>query len=443
MPLRKWFLTFFFGIAVTLYADGQSTDFILHRFQLSDGAGPQGSLIADAQENLYGVTYAGGSGTCTYNELPSGCGIIFELSRMPGIGWSEQTLYEFQGGNDGAFPMAGLIFDGLGNLYGTTSAGGVGCGAGVDGGCGTVFELSPPMQAGGPWNETVLYRLTGESDGYGPTGSLLFDSAGDLYGTTQRGSSGGVGTVFELTPPQPGGSWNEITLHSFDPSQPGGDGARPSAGLVFDTAGNLYGTTLYGGTTNGNCISCGTVFRLRPPESPGAAWTEEIVHSFQGAPDGQGPEGDLIIVRGDLVGTTVNGGETNAGAVFEVTQSSQGVTEAVLYSFQGGSDGEDPVAGLLVDGAVNLYGTTISGGNCTDPHGCGTVFQLMPPQSPKGTWTKNTLYTFQGGSDGAYAPGGLLLGQGWLVGLTTQGGGSQNCSTNGVIGCGTVFAVRQ
>ncbi len=225
---------------------GQNNYAVLHRFHLNDGAGPQGALVADSQENLYGVTFAGGSGACTYNKLPSGCGTVFELTPLPGGGWSQQTLYTFQGGGDGAFPMAGLAFDQTGNLYGTTSVGGIsGCGFGVDAGCGTVFELSPPLQQGGPWTETVLYRFTNGDDGSSPEGSLILDIAGNLYGTSLDGTLG-YGAIFELAPSS-GGSWVENTLHDFDPSS--GDGGIPSGGLLFDAIGNLYGATQIGGGT--------------------------------------------------------------------------------------------------------------------------------------------------------------------------------------------------
>ncbi len=435
------FILLFFMTAGVLIAQNQIT---LHRFHLKDGAGPQGGLIGDAQQNLYGVSYAGGNGNCLYGNLPSGCGTVFELSPVSGGGWMEQVLYNFQGGNDGLFPMAGLIFDQSGNLYGTTSAGGMGCGFGPDSGCGTVFELRPPSQPGGSWTETVLYRFTGGADESYPTGSLLFDSLGNLYGTTQ--GNGSFGTVFELTPSSPGNPWVETTLHVFDPSQHGGDGESPHAGLVFDGAGNLYGTTADGGVTNANCsFGCGTVFQLRPPASPDGNWTEKIAYSFQGGLDGEHPFGNLSYIRGTLVGTTIRGGQHGWGTVFQVAQSLQGVSETILYSFQGGSDGGLPVASLVPDSMFNLYGTTEVGGsaNCASNDGCGSVFQLVPPVSPGSAWSENILYAFQGGNDGSSPEGALVLSGNWLVGLTVLGGGSQACNTANLNGCGVAFAVRK
>ncbi len=415
-------------------------DVVLHRFQLSDGAFPVGALIADTQQNLYGVTYVGGNGKCTvYPLLPSGCGTVFELTRSAGGGWSETVLYEFQGGSDGAFPEAGLVFDQAGNLYGTTEGGGLSQAC-----CGTVFELSPPAQPGGDWIEAILYRFTAYTDGAEPLGRLIFDQAGNLYGTTSAGgeSLDCCGTVFELSPPaQPGGDWTETTLHIFGFYQPD-DGESPTAGLIFDKSGSLYGTTQLGGDSGFD----GTVFQLRPPNHPGGRWSENI-YSFKGGPaDGSQPEGDLIWVRGSLVGTTSGGGSDNSGIVFQIGPSPTGITESVLYTFQLGNISGTVTSGLVADSALNLYGTTGGGEatNCDSGFGCGTVFQLMPPSSPGGAWTQNVLYSFQGGSDGAVPErSALLLSGDWLLGVTAEGGGSAACNPDGADGCGTAFAVRK
>lgn len=244
---RGWFRLRGFGVADLLsfacsaFVAAQN-DVVLHRFHLSDGAYPQGALIGDAQQNLYGVTYVGGNGKCTvYPLLPSGCGTVFELTRSAGGEWKQTVLYEFQGGSDGAFPGAGLLFDQACNLYGTTVGGGLSQAC-----CGTVFELSPPAQPDGDWSETILYRFTAYTDGAEPLGRLIFDQAGNLYGTTAAGgqSFDCCGTVFELSPPAIGDDWTETTLHIFLLSQP--DGESPSAGVTFDKSGSLYGTTRAG-----------------------------------------------------------------------------------------------------------------------------------------------------------------------------------------------------
>jgi uncharacterized repeat protein (TIGR03803 family) len=417
------------------YSSAQD-EVVLHKFHLgTDGGDPTGSLIADSLGNLYGATDAGGGGNCTYNGFPSGCGTVYELTSSPGGGWSESVIYAFQGGSDGQFPFYGLVFDQAGNLYGVTTLGGLGG--------GTVFELSPPTQSGGSWVESVLYRFTGGSDGSYPRCALVLDQAGNLYGTTND-QGAGYGTVFEVSPPVSGGSWSEKTLHTFDP-QRHTDGAYPIAGLVFDKSGNLYGTTGAGGSKGCNDNDgCGTVFQLRPPKSPNGVWIENIVYIFEGSADGAYPSGNLILEKGTLLGTAVEGGLYGMGTVFQIIPTDGGAIENTLYSFQGGDDGETPDAGLIADASSDLYGTTFEGGGCiSDPYGCGTVFLLSPPQLPSETWTEKVLYAFQGGDDGQGPDGNVLLTSGWLVGVTVQGGGNQACDTNGIKGCGEVFAIRK
>jgi uncharacterized repeat protein (TIGR03803 family) len=227
-------------------------------------------------------------------------------------GWSEKVLHSFND-TDGAYSSAGLIFDKNGNLYGTTLEGGdYGCSAS---GCGTVFELTPT--AGGGWTETVLLNFNG-SDGSGPQAGLIFDAAGNLYGTTVGGGTNcppfGCGTVFELTPTA-GGGWTEKVLHSFGN---GTDGANPFAGLIFDAAGNLYGTTYGGGTYRCGASGCGTAFELTP--AAGGSWTETVLYSFSRGNDGFEPEAGLIFdSAGNLYGTTAVGGTYDGGTVFELT----------------------------------------------------------------------------------------------------------------------------
>ena len=295
---------------------------------------------------------------------------------------NETVLYSFTGTNgDGAQPTAGLIMDSAGNLYGTTQFGGVtSCFSDrIPPGCGTVFKLDPSG------NETVLHSFTGTNgDGANPAASLIMDSAGNLYGTTQLGgitsgncpNSGtnttapppvGCGTVFKLDP-----SEHETVLYSFTLTN--GDGAQPVAGLIMDSAGNLYGTTPYGGVTSSSCLvfvtgppippGCGTVFKLDP------SGHETLLHSFTGTNgDGAQPVAGLIMdSAGNLYGTVA----ASAGTVFRLEPSGH---ETVLHSFTGSPDGEDPVAGVIMDSAGNLYGTTYGGGSAGD----GTVFRLEPP----------------------------------------------------------------
>jgi uncharacterized repeat protein (TIGR03803 family) len=388
---------------------------VLHNFNGSDGSASQAGLIFDAAGNLYGTTAAGGT---------DDGGTVFELSPTVNGDWSETVLHSFNlNGSDGLIPYAGLLFDTAGNLYGTTLLGGTYS-------AGTVFELSP--MPGGGWTETVLYSFGNGTDGAYPLfyGSLILDAAGNLYGTTVSGgthncqNNGGCGTVFQLSPTV-GGGWTETVLYNFGN---GTDGYSPETGLVLDTAGNLYGTTTYGGANNGCAVAqyegCGTVFELTP--AGGGGWTETVVHDFGSGTDGFTPIAGLTFdTAGNLYGTTLQGGTYNLGTAFQLSPVGQGWSETVLYNFNtlvpnggtlvfdaagslygtssGGSTAykltptvgggwmetvlytwgsqDGSVANLVFDAAGNLYGTTEYGGNpqCDDPIlGCGTVFELMP-----------------------------------------------------------------
>jgi uncharacterized repeat protein (TIGR03803 family) len=356
----------------------------------SGGAIPYAGLIFDRAGNLYGTTQRGG----TYDN-----GTAFELSPLAGGGWTENVLYSFGNGVDGFQPGAGLIFDAVGNLYGTTYLGGTYNN-------GTVFELTP--QGGGGWTENVLYSFNNNGTDAGfPHGGVIFDAAGSLYGTTRAGGAHNAGAVFELTP-QAGGGWTEKVLYSFKNN--GTDAFNPLAGLIFDGAGNLYGTTSRGGIHD-----YGTVFELTP--TAGEGWTEKVLYSFGNGTDGGYPEAGLLFDgAGNLYGTTVSGGTYTYGTVFElIPQAGGGWTENVLHSFGNGTDGANPT-GLIADGAGNLYGTTVGGG-----YGSGTVFELTPQAG--GGWTEKVLYSFSNGSDGGYPYAGLIFdGAGNLYGTTSEGG---------------------
>jgi uncharacterized repeat protein (TIGR03803 family) len=339
---------------------GAWTETVLHAFTGgSDGRYPQGSLILDNKGNLYGTTTEGGA---------SNVGTVFEL-RPPattGGAWTETVLYaftgdSFTGGSDGAVPRTGLIADSNGNLHGTTALGGAS-------NAGTVFELTPPAITGGAWTETVLHAFTGGSDGrYPGEGNLILDNKGNLYGTTFFGGASNIGTVFELMRPAiAGGAWTEAVLYAFTG---GSNGSYPS-GLIADSNGNLYGTTEGGGASD-----AGTVFELMRPAIAGGAWTETVRHAFTGGSDGAGPDAGLIAdSKGTLFGTTLAGGASNVGTIFLLTPPANAFEvwrEAVLYAFTGGSNGSYP-SGLIADSNGNLYGTTETGG-ASD---AGTVFEL-------------------------------------------------------------------
>jgi uncharacterized repeat protein (TIGR03803 family) len=316
---------------------------VLHAFSAQlDGSGPYGGLIADAAGNLYGTTASGGSSGC--GGIAYGCGTVFKVARDG----SESVLYAFNGGKDGAYPLAGLIADAKGNLYGTTEYGGGGTKCIVQfGGCGTVFKISPRGK------ETVLYTFSGGADGAYPQAGLVFGKKGALAGTTAYGGSTnsncsgnetpGCGVVFTLS-----ASGKEKTLYTF---QGGNDGEVPVAGLIADSAGNLIGTT-QAGDGAGACdpVGCGIVFRVAPDG------TETTLYAFQGTTDGAHPSAGVIAdKKGDLYGTTLVGGAQDSGTVFKL---GAGGRLSVLDAFAGGTQGAESVAGLLAGAHGALYGTT-------------------------------------------------------------------------------------
>jgi uncharacterized repeat protein (TIGR03803 family) len=381
-------------------------------FPATDGSILDGGLISDSQGNLYGVTNEGGSYEC----YASGCGTVFELSRSSSGKWKRIILYHFRGGSDGSNPMGSLIFDQSGNLYGTTELGGNSrCSFAGPQGCGTVFELSPDR--GGGWKEKVLYRFQGPPDGEYPESRLVFDGSGNLYGTAAFGGpcnlgDYGCGVVFELSPTSDG-MWKETILYEFTGQS---DGSNPHAGLVIDAAGHLYGTTLLGGNAQ---AGYGVVFELT---ARSGGWKETVLHTFSGQGDGGGPMSSLVFdASGNLYGTTVGGGSAcnyGCGTVFELAQvSSQQWKEITLHAFGVGKDGASPRADLVFDDAGNLYGTTSSG-----YAGYGTVFRLSPTRG--GSWREHILHIFVGPPvEGAAPVAGLIFGlDGKLYGTTSFGG---------------------
>lgn len=266
----------------------------------ADGAYPEGDLIFDPSGKIYGATNAGGNTSCNV-QAQNGCGVVYSLTTSG----TQSVIYAFPGGAGGSNPTAGVIQDQAGNLYGTASTGGS---SGCEGtGCGIVYELSPN---GSGWTETTLYTFQGSTDGIAPMGGLIFDGAGNLYGTTARGGANGGGTVFELTPN--GGQWNFNLLYSLTIPLQGHDFPGPAASLTMDAAGNLYGTTVYDGAD-----SEGAVFKLA---HSGGSWNYTSLHDFTGGIDGAQPRGSLIFdSQGNLYGTASAGG-TNEGVAFQIMQ---------------------------------------------------------------------------------------------------------------------------
>jgi uncharacterized repeat protein (TIGR03803 family) len=361
-----------------------------------DGESPMASLVFDAAGNLYGTADYGGNSNCI-----RGCGTVFELTLGGNGKWKQKVLHRFEdNGKDGYYPAAGLIFDAAGNLYGTTAEGGVYQ-------AGTVFELMP--EKGGKWKEKILHNFGNSADGSEPLGSVVLDAAGYLYGTTFYGGAYGDGTVFKLAQDK-SGHWTENVLHNFDWN--GEDGFSSRASVILDNSGNLYGTTVLGGT-GGN----GTVFEMTRGKN--GSWAEKVLYSFTGGTDGSLANAGLVFdAAGSLYSTTVAGGSNGIGNVFKLTRNAKGNwTLTTLYSFEN-ADGAFPEGGVIFDATGNLYGTTFYGGAYND----GTVFKLAPDKNDR--WTEKVLHDFNANGVDGYEPyGGLIMdAAGNLYGTTSMGG---------------------
>ncbi len=372
---------------------------LLHTFTGPDGARPTAGLTLDAVGKLYGTVRTGHSGSNwggAFQMRRAGTGWIFDTlhifdgqissrvvfgpegllygsspnniaglpygylySLAPALNacvtaicyWNENTIYGFGGGTDGGTPRYGdLIFDSSGNMYGTASLGGAN-------GDGVVFKATGP---GDNWTEVPIYAFAGSPDGATPYNGLVFDNAGNLYGTTFEGGTSGTGTIFELSPSN--GGWTEQVIYNFTGEN---DGGYPIAGLIFDNAGNLYGATSENGSGGG-----GTVFQLAPN---GSSWTFNLLYSFSGVGE-CGPWASLNFdSQGNLWGTTGCDGANSDGNVFELTAGTW--TYSSIYDFTGGNDGSDPIARPVFDSAGNVYGTTSNGGQ----NGIGTVWEITNP----------------------------------------------------------------
>ncbi len=413
-----------------------------------NGASPEAGLIEDASGNLYGTTSAGGASQLF--------GTVFKLTPNGNDSYTESVLYNFcsQGGTnctDGANPVAGLIEDASGNLYGTTANGGANYSSNCyNGSCGTVFRLAP--NGDGSYSQSVLYSFCAQggmscTDGANPLVGLIEDASGNLYGTTWQGGATipfgdrttTGGTVFKLKP-NGDGTYSESVLYTFCSQSGCTDGESPSSGLIEDASGNLYGTTSNGGVISsycGNTIGCGTVFKLAP--NGDGSYSESVLYSFcsqSGCTDGDDPgEGLIEDVSGNLYGTTGYGGTTigttTGGTVFRLAPNSDGsYGESVLYSFcmqTGCTDGYEPSSGLIEDVSGNLYGTTFGGGIHDQNGDGGTVFEL----TPSGTgYTETVLYSFCAPSSGSIAcsdgsppQGGVIEDASGNFYGTTNGGG--------------------
>jgi len=397
---------------------------VLYRFLGSpDGSEPYAGLAMDAAGNLYGTTYHGGTE-----------GTVFQLTLGSKGKWSESVLFDFSDPSvSGGFPIAGVTLDAVGNVYGASEPGA--------GNQGVVYELTP--SSSGFWNVDVLHAFSGYKDGGQPWAAPIFDKAGNLYGTATMGpiDPGQDGMVYELMPSH--GVWQENIFPGFSSKK---DGAQPSAEVVFDKAGNLYSTTMDGGT---GCrpVGCGTVFKM---SNTNGHWTETVIYAFKGGTDGAFPSSALVLDQhGNLYGTTPVGGigpcdienTPGCGTVFKLTPRSKGLWKKTVIYSPDGSTGGGLFGGVVFDKAGNLYGTTTFYGktsqNC--PAGCGTVFKLTPRIG--GRWTATTLYEFRGLADGGEPFDRLLIDKAGNIFGTTEYGGSSTYPCN-IFGCGVVFEIR-
>ena len=385
-------------VIATAIAQAQTFQ-VIHNFTGGqDGANPFAGVTLDKAGNLYGTTYNGGDGY----------GTVYKLSHK-GYGWTFNPLYTFaREGSHGANPEARVLFGPNGTLYGTTGFGGIGY--------GTIFNLSPfPTVCKTslcPWTEAGLYAFPGHPGGNGPSfGDLLFDQAGNIYGTTGNGGASDLGAVFEVSPS--GSGWTENVLYSFC-SQPNcADGVFPWSGVI-ENAGNLYGTTYEGGSSG-----YGTVFELSPS---GSGWTEKVLYSFQGGEDGSFPVAGVIFDSGNLYGATSDGYYGCCGTVFKLTPSNGSWTYSLVYSFTGGGAcgnyGPGPYYALVMEGG-SFYGTT----DCNGANNAGTVFKLT---SSGDSWTYTSLHDFTGGSDGRNPFSNVVFDANGNLYGTTYSGGTQN-----------------
>ena len=384
---------------------------VLHAFTDGlDGDNPFAGVTVDRHGNVYGTTAYGGT---------SNQGTVFKLAQG-GSGWIFTPLYSFSGSNEGQVALAPLTVGPDGTLYGTTSFGGTS-------GLGTVFNVRPPANLCRSflcfWTGTVLHTFTGGSDGSEPgNGAVVFDQAGNLYGTTVSGGSTNGGVLYELTHSQNG--WTENIAYNMSA---GTTGIMPYGGVIFDSAGNLYGTAVEGGGGSG------AVYELMPS---GSGFTGRSIYAFPpGQPDdGSSPYGGVILdTAGNLYGVAFYGGPNGAGVVYQLSPSGGGWIENVLFAF--GENNSGPAHGypLAMDSEGNLYGTTFQGG--TSQH--GNVFRLS---SSNGQWVFTDLHDFTGRADGGFPLGGVAIdASGNLYGTTEIGGSfGGNCSD---LGCGVVWEI--
>jgi uncharacterized repeat protein (TIGR03803 family) len=343
---------------------------------------------------------------------PYPAGALFRLAPPAGAkGWIQTVLYTFIGGADGAQPTGGLLADTAGNLYGTTFLGGAD-------GDGTVFKLFKPATGKHFWKKRILHSFTG-ADGNQPFAGLVGDKNGNLYGVTTAGGQFNQGAVFELTAK----TFVESVLYSFQ----GPEGTTPYGGLAIDSAGNLFGTT----STTNTAPYAGSVFELSPPPAGQTVWSFTELHAFTGGADGGAPQGAMVASPGgNIFGATFGGTGMGNGTVFELSPSAgspTGYSYQVIFTFTG-AQGSNPFGDLALDSAGKLWGTLL---NSSDVNSSGGLFVLSPPADGDGTWVQYASYLFNG-STGGYSPYAGMV-------LDSAGNGYGTDFTGGNFDVGTVY----
>lgn len=398
-------------LAFSTYNAGAQTFTVLYSFTMAGGGGwePSAGVTIDRGGNLYGTSHGGGEG-----------GVAYKLTNRSG-NWILTPLLHFDG-QDGNVPGARPTIAADGTLYGTTLEGGSQSCDIL--GCGVVYHLTPPVSicssVNCPWSVSLPWMFTfSPGQGIFPNyGDLLFDLAGNIYGVTSDGMSA-PGAAYKLT--HSGGAWTYSTLHLFGM---GNDGFYPLSGVVMDAVGNLYGTAAEGGS---GCTGpgCGVVYELSPS---GSSWTEKVIYSFQNGVDGANPVAGLLLdASGNLYGAAVGGGANGGGTIFELSPSGNNWTFSTLYSFTASGSGpcdgaSGPTGALVMDSAGNLYGNTCTNG----AFGFGAIFKLSPSN---GGWSYLSLHDFTEGNDGAWPAGTVSLSPDGNLYGTAGGGGANQLGT--------------
>jgi uncharacterized repeat protein (TIGR03803 family) len=362
-------------------------------------------LETDSAGNIYGTTVLGGD---------FGGGTVFQLSPTA-TGWVHTVLYSFTGGADGGEPYKGVTIDSEGNLYGTAVTGGSGS---CEGGCGVAYKLT---NSEGTWTQTVIHAFTGGDDGSGPGARLTVDRRGNVYGMAPTAGAYGSGTIYKIHQSD-SGDWILKVIHAFTG---GADGGTGSAGRMV-----LRHNQLYGAATTGGTYGSGIVFELTPKgvqegvEESVGEWHFRTIYSFRGQPDGVFPYGALLFdASGNIYGTTYYGGDNGIGTVYKLSPQPIGEwDENVLYSFQDAPDGNSPISNLVFGGGGDLYGTTSEGGL-----GSGVIFKLSPASGDQ--WTETVVHSFQGPPDGGFSYNGMVVDRfGNFYGATVHGGDNNDGS---------------